>query len=421
MRENGSIGKLPDGNHSLRYGFPSPMKIPHLFVAFLLCLASTLRAQIVISEFLASNSNSIVDENGDNEDWIEITNASGGAVNLLGWYLTDDINQPRKWAFPSMTLNSGAYRVVFASNKNRTNPAANLHTNFKLNASPAYLALTQDIGGGGVQVAQAFNLYPKQVTDISYGLSYTTTALVTAGSAAKALVPTVGNGGSALGTSWRGASEPFADGGWQSGTPGVGMAGTATAVAAANLKLRLEAPSLAGIGTDSSGAAHNGVNVGATTTWLASATDTAPARLLRRGVMQFASSLSTSSQMVVPAHADFNGTTGTIMFWMKSAGTAGTAGGGSDLVHRSFGVGEEHHSESRVRGAEAKGQRGRAFGRGHHSRHLSSDRLYQAGARCARTTRGLSRKPARAARGVRRDVPDLAVRGITPVCPRALR
>ena len=305
------------------------MKILRLLLAFL-CAAAPLRAQVVIAEFLASNSNSIIDEDGNHEDWIEISNNSGSAVTLLGWYLTDDVNQPRKWAFPSMTLNSSAYLTVFASNKNRVNPAANLHTNFKLSTGPAYLALTHDIGGGGVQVVQAFNQYPKQVTDISYGLSYTTTALVTAGSTTKALVPTVGNGGSGLGAAWRGGSEPFADGAWPGGTPGVGVAGAATAVGAANLKLRLEAASLAAIVTDTSGAAHNGTNVGATTTWLASATDTATAPLLRRGAMQFASTLSTSCQVTVPAHADFNGTTGTIMFWMKSAGTAGTAGGGSE-------------------------------------------------------------------------------------------
>ena len=321
--------KSPDDRDALRYVSASPMKHLRLLLV-LLCAAAPLRAQIVISEFLASNSNSIVDENGDNEDWIEISNSSGSPVNLLGWYLTDDVNQPRKWAFPSMTLNGGAFRVVFASNKNRANPAANLHTNFKLSASPGYLALTQDIAGGGVQVVQAFNLYPKQVTDISYGLSYATTSLVTASSAAKALVPTVGNGGSALGATWRGAGEPFADGAWQNGTPGVGVAGAATVVGAANLKLRLEASSLANIVTDTSGAAHNGTNVGASTAWLASSTDTAAAPLMRRGAMQFASTLSTSSQVAIPAHADFNSVTGTIMFWMKSAGTAGTVGGGSE-------------------------------------------------------------------------------------------
>ena len=83
-------------------------------VTLALALTSAAPAQFTISEFLVSNSNSILDDFGNHEDWIEIANASGSAANLLGWYLTDDVNQPRKWAFPSKTLNSGAYLVVFA-------------------------------------------------------------------------------------------------------------------------------------------------------------------------------------------------------------------------------------------------------------------------------------------------------------------
>ena len=42
-----------------------------------------------------------------------------------------------------------------------------------------YLALTKDEVGGGRSVVSVFASYPKQVTDISDGLSQTTTALVT--------------------------------------------------------------------------------------------------------------------------------------------------------------------------------------------------------------------------------------------------
>src|SRR3954470_2994364 len=125
------------------------MKFRSLLLVFL-CLAASLQAQVIISEFLASNSNSITDENGKHEDWIEVANTGPTPVNLLGWYLTDDANQPRMWGFPSMTLNAGAYLVVFASNKDHTNPAFNLHTNFKLSTDPGYLALTHDSPDGGV-------------------------------------------------------------------------------------------------------------------------------------------------------------------------------------------------------------------------------------------------------------------------------
>ena len=41
-----------------------------------------------ISEFLANNSKSITDEDGDNNDWIELWNASGDNGHL-GWILPD--------------------------------------------------------------------------------------------------------------------------------------------------------------------------------------------------------------------------------------------------------------------------------------------------------------------------------------------
>ena len=100
MVGRGGDWKAGGAGLDLRYWFPSPKMIPRFLFVFL-CVVAPLRAQLIISEFLASNSNSIVDEEGQNEDWIEIANTSGGVVNLLGWYLTDNVNQPRKWAFPS--------------------------------------------------------------------------------------------------------------------------------------------------------------------------------------------------------------------------------------------------------------------------------------------------------------------------------
>src|SRR5215210_7676856 len=49
-----------------------------------------LAADFVISEFLASNNNSIVDKDGAHSDWIEIHNRGDAAGDLNGWYLTDD-------------------------------------------------------------------------------------------------------------------------------------------------------------------------------------------------------------------------------------------------------------------------------------------------------------------------------------------
>ncbi len=71
------------------------------------------------------------EENIDFEDFIEIRNASASAVNLSGWYLSDDINTPFKWAFYAQTLSPNQHLAVLADEKN-TNGVLFQHTNFKI-------------------------------------------------------------------------------------------------------------------------------------------------------------------------------------------------------------------------------------------------------------------------------------------------
>ncbi|MEO8351879.1 MAG: lamin tail domain-containing protein, partial [Chthoniobacteraceae bacterium] len=122
---------------------------------------------IVINEFLAANATSISDEDGNSGDWIEIYNAGTAAVNLVGWSLTTDLDQPDMWIFPSRTLDAGGYLVVFASGKDRKPPVGNLHANFKVNENGGTLALfTPD----SPRVATTtFAFYPAQRYDFSYG------------------------------------------------------------------------------------------------------------------------------------------------------------------------------------------------------------------------------------------------------------
>ncbi len=128
--------------------------------------AARLTGQVTITEFLASNGRGLVDADGDRPDWIELWNGGNTAVNLQGWSLTDDAAQPRKWVLPSASLPAGAYLVVFASGKNRTNHAAALHASFSLSADGEYLALFPPEGPAATEFAPG---YPAQRADISYG------------------------------------------------------------------------------------------------------------------------------------------------------------------------------------------------------------------------------------------------------------
>lgn len=44
----------------------------------------------IINEFMASNSGTIDDGNGQSSDWIEIYNPTATEIDLAGWHLTDD-------------------------------------------------------------------------------------------------------------------------------------------------------------------------------------------------------------------------------------------------------------------------------------------------------------------------------------------
>jgi hypothetical protein len=124
-------------------------------------------AQIVISEILASNQNSIQDQFGQNSDWIELYNNSTTTINLLNWTLTDDSTQPSKWSFPSVNLAPGEYLLVFASGNDIKEPLPYLHANFKLSASGEFLALYNNSGKLVSGISPGF---PTQYEDISYCL-----------------------------------------------------------------------------------------------------------------------------------------------------------------------------------------------------------------------------------------------------------
>ena len=102
-----------------------------------------LSANFVISEFLASNNNGIVDQDGDHSDWIEITNTGDTAGSVNGYYLTDSASNLTDWRLPNVTVAAGSQLLVFASGKNRDVAGSELHTDFKLGADGEFLALRQ--------------------------------------------------------------------------------------------------------------------------------------------------------------------------------------------------------------------------------------------------------------------------------------
>lgn len=138
------------------------------FLIVILCFGGLGSVQahgvVEISEFMASNDDTLSDEDGDEEDWIELHNSGSTSVDLNGWSLTDDDGDLTQWLFPSIILQADEYLVVFASKKDRTISGNELHTNFSLKAGGEYLALVDPQGN----IVSEYDPYPDQFEDISY-------------------------------------------------------------------------------------------------------------------------------------------------------------------------------------------------------------------------------------------------------------
>ncbi len=169
-----------------------------------------LAGDLYISEFMASNSDSLDDGFGESSDWIEVFNDGSTTVDLDGYFLTDDASDLTKWEFPSYSLAAGQSLVVFASSRDVTLPSGEMHTNFKLASGGEYLGL---VGPDGSTVLHDFGAsYPVQFEDVSYGigmeLTSSTRTLVSSGDLISAWEPT----SDVLGLSWTEAS--FDDSSW---------------------------------------------------------------------------------------------------------------------------------------------------------------------------------------------------------------
>lgn len=165
-----------------------PLKLQQLEARCVLD-ASGLR----ITEFMASNDDTLEDFEGDSSDWIEVYNPSASEVSLEGLYLTDDDDELTKWRFPAgASIEPGGFLVVFASDKDLVAPNGEHHTNFKLSAGGEYLGL---IAADGFTVIDAFAPeFPAQEEDVSYGVTMASSVetLVAEGDTARAWVPTSG-------------------------------------------------------------------------------------------------------------------------------------------------------------------------------------------------------------------------------------
>ncbi len=121
---------------------------------------------VVINELMASNETTIQDPQGEYDDWVELFNKGSEDIDLSGMYLSDKVDNPKKWQFPENTIiNAGGYLILWADENSKATPG--IHMNFKLSADGEVILLTdKDANGNALLDSVSFGA---QETDISFG------------------------------------------------------------------------------------------------------------------------------------------------------------------------------------------------------------------------------------------------------------
>ena len=117
--------------------------------------------QIMVNEFVASNSSVIEDPDFHNSsDWLELYNTGNTAVNLRGFYVTDNLNNPTKWKVPVDTLIApGGFVVIWTDGRD-----TGMHTSYKLSQLGEEIGIYTPAG----LLSDSIH-YVIQSTDISQG------------------------------------------------------------------------------------------------------------------------------------------------------------------------------------------------------------------------------------------------------------
>jgi len=122
---------------------------------------------LYINEVMPANLGVITDNYGDFEDWFEVYNPNSFAVNLSGYYFSDNPENPMKWQVPStqpdsVTVPANGFRLFWADEENLEGV---LHASFRLSSINECLSFYSPDGFSMIDEICWSNI----ATDESYG------------------------------------------------------------------------------------------------------------------------------------------------------------------------------------------------------------------------------------------------------------
>ena len=118
---------------------------------------------VVINEFMASNDETVADNAGEYDDWIELYNKGNTTVDLSNFFLSDKEDNITKWDFPDNTfLEPNDYLIIWADEDGDQETPDDLHCNFKLSAGGEAVVLVN----GNEEIIDKV-VFQDQETDLS--------------------------------------------------------------------------------------------------------------------------------------------------------------------------------------------------------------------------------------------------------------
>lgn len=127
--------------------------------------------KLYINELMSQNESSLQDSHGEYDDWIEIYNGADTAIDLGGYYLTDDFTNPELYMIPTAdseetTIQPGEYLVLWAD---KNTEQGVLHLELKLSKDGEQLGLYKKEGENMTKIDGVE--FPALDADKTYGRS----------------------------------------------------------------------------------------------------------------------------------------------------------------------------------------------------------------------------------------------------------